>query len=180
MNLRQYTANVFVRGGASVLVRAIRPDDKERLLAAFHRLSDQSVYFRFLRAKQNLSAKELAYFTEVDFDRHVSLIATVQEKELERIVASGRYIVTDSFGKRAEVAFTVADDYQGQGIAPLLLQHLAKIASEKGVSAFEAEVHGENSKMLEVFAKSGFDLRQSMESGSVHAVMSISEPNHRI
>jgi GNAT superfamily N-acetyltransferase len=173
---KQYKVDAILRDGGMVHIRAIRPDDKQRLLDGFHRLSDQSVYFRFFEPKQELTEKELSYFTEIDFIHHVALVVTLPDNEGERIIGVGRYIVFDTppLAQRAEVAFTVADEHQGRGIGTLLLEHLVLIARAKGISTFEADVLAENHHMLGVFEQSGFQVQQSLvEPGVMHVSFSI-------
>jgi acetyl coenzyme A synthetase (ADP forming)-like protein len=169
-----YEAEEILRDGGSVRIRAIRPDDKPLLLDHFQRLSQRSVYFRFFGAKKRLTDEELRRFTEPDFVRHVGLVATLREGEAERIIGVGRYMMHDA-DPRAEVAFAVADEHQGRGIGTLLLEHLAPLARAHGITEFEAEVLGENNKMLEVFAKSGFVVRRSVEGGVVHVTFPTEE-----
>ncbi len=171
---RQYEAEVVLRDGGSIYIRAIRPDDKARLVAHFQRLGQRSVYFRFFGAKKRLTDEELRRFTEPDFVRHVALVATLREGEAEHIIGVGRYIVHNG-DSRAEVAFAVADEHQGRGIGTLLLEHLAPLARANGITEFEAEVLGENNQMLEVFAKSGFVVRRACEDGVVHVTFPTQE-----
>ena len=58
-------------------------------------------------------------------------------------------------GRTAEVALSVEEDYHGQGIATRILNHLVRIAREKGVDQFEAEVLPGNTSMLAVFSRIG-------------------------
>ncbi|MGH0029869.1 MAG: N-acetyltransferase family protein [Myxococcota bacterium] len=149
------------RGGEPIRIRPIRPDDKARLRAAFHRLSLRSVYFRFFSALPDLSDAMLAYFTEVDSRDHVGLVAVEPEGDDERIVGVGRYIRTGE--ARAEVALAVVDDHQGHGIGTALLDDLVAAARGNGIERFEADVLRENRKMLEVFSHTGFPLQRSVE-----------------
>jgi len=85
----------------------------------------------------------------------VRAFGLVAETGLEdRIVGHALYIALE--GDRAEVAFAVADDYQGRGLGTILLGHLAKVAAANGIHVFEAEVLPDNYRMLEVFRESGF------------------------
>ena len=167
---RHYAVEEILRDGGSIHIRAIRPDDRQRLADHFQRLSPTSIYFRFFGAKRRLTDDELTRFTEVDFEQHVGLVATLREAGEERIIGVGRYIVRDpaSACDRAEVAFAVLDDHQGRGIGTVLLEHLAVIAEAKGIKEFEADVLGENNRMLEVFARSGFVVKRSHAAGVVH------------
>jgi acetyl coenzyme A synthetase (ADP forming)-like protein len=167
---RAYAADVVLHDGGSIHLRAIRPDDRERLLEHFHGLSPQSVYFRFFGAKRRLTGPELRQFTELDFVDAVALVATLRDEHGEHIIGVGRYAVIGGApgARRAEVAFAVLDRHQGRGIGTILLEHLARIARAGGVTEFQANVLGENNRMLEVFAQSGFGVRRSIEAGVFH------------
>ena len=168
-DFRNYAADEILRDGGSIHIRAIRADDKARLVEHFNRLSAQSVYFRFFRCKKRLTEEELQQFTEVDFARRAGLVATLGQGEAEHIIGVGRYAAVDGdVSHRAEVAFAVADEYHGRGIGTLLLEHLAPIARANGITEFEADVLGENNRMLDVFAHSGFRVERSLEEGVFH------------
>ena len=161
----------MLRDGGSIHVRAIQPDDRQRLVDHFQHLSAQSVYFRFFGAKRRLTDAELDRFTRLDFDAHVALVATLREGGAERIIGVGRYVAKAPEPGRprsAEVAFAVADAHQGRGIGTVLLEHLVGIARASGITEFEADVLGENNRMLAVFAESGFVVKSSISAGVVH------------
>jgi GNAT superfamily N-acetyltransferase len=166
IDARKYRVDVRMLDGAAILIRAIRPDDQERLHQHFKGLSEKSVYFRFMGIRRDLSPQDLKHLTELDFKNHVGLAATLTENGRERFIGVGRYICgADSH--RAEVAFAILDEFQGRGIGTLLLEHLSLIADANGVAEFEADVLGENRQMLEVFAHSGFESRRTLDSGVV-------------
>ncbi len=171
-----YEAVDATRDGERFLVRAIRPDDKERLLDAFRRLSPRSVYLRFFEFKPELSAEDLVYLTELDFAQHVGLVATLEEEGRETIAGVARYVLeTDAEPQAAEAAFAVVDQHQGGGIGTLLLPHLARVGRACGVSTFDAEVLAENLKMMKVFLHSGFEVHRTLASGMIHVSFSIAE-----
>jgi GNAT superfamily N-acetyltransferase len=168
---RAFRADATLRDGRPITIRAIRPDDKAALEDAFNHLRQESVYFRFFSAKRHLSARELAYFTELDFDEHVGLVAV----DGERLAGIGRYIVLDDAPHAAALAFTVADDYHGLGIATLLLHHLADIARAAGLRELRATVLAENAKMLEVLEHAHLPLRRRSDGGIVEMTLSLGE-----
>src|SRR6185312_1641770 len=98
--------------------------------------------------------------TEVDFDRVVALVATVGLGDAEAIIAGARYVSDPGPAPHcaAEIAFLVEEDYQGQGIAGCLLDHLVDIACAKGLSQLYAEVLANNRPMLSVFERSGLPM----------------------
>jgi ribosomal protein S18 acetylase RimI-like enzyme len=71
------------------------------------------------------------------------------------------------------VAFTIEEDYHRQGMARILLQHLASIAREKGLSRFVAEVLPQNTGMLNVFSRSGLTMKKEFGGDAVHVTLSL-------
>jgi acyl-CoA synthetase (NDP forming)/RimJ/RimL family protein N-acetyltransferase len=179
---KDYAADGILRDGTSVHIRAIRPEDRAELARGFAELSPEAVYFRFFRVKQRLTEAELTDFTELDFVRRAALVATLRIDDEERIIATARYAVTGDAPEppwRAEVAFTVGDVFQGRGLGTLLLEHLVVLARANGITEFEADVLGENNRMLGVFAKSGFRVRRSLAAGVFHVSFPTEEtPEH--
>jgi RimJ/RimL family protein N-acetyltransferase len=173
----KYDKTETLKNGTAVTIRAITPADKDRLSEAFHNLEAESVYTRFFHHKKTLTEAELTAATEVDFEKVVALVATVGKGDDEVIIGAGRYV---SFGDArslpsAEVAFTIEEDYQGQGLASRLLGHLVAIGREKGISRFEAEVLSENKAMLTVFERSGLPMKKAYQGGSLHVTLSLAE-----
>ena len=171
--LADFRSPAVLRDGTAVCVRAIRPDDKERLRIAFARLSARSVYQRFFHPVNDLTADDLRRLTEIDFRDHVGIVLSVDARSDERLIAVGRYIRVVSGGDLAEVAFTVADDYQHRGAATLLLRELIAIARENGVREFVALVLDDNRQMLEVFRRSKLPLRESFVDGVRRVVLNL-------
>jgi RimJ/RimL family protein N-acetyltransferase len=149
-----YSATEHMRDGREIEIRALRPDDKDDMLAAVGRTGTQSLQRRFFVVKRGFSEKEVAFFMNIDFANHVALVALADEGGRKVIIGGGRYIVTEP-GK-AEIAFVVIDDYQGQGVGTLLMRHLAVIAGKAGLKELIAEVLPENAAMRKVFSKFGF------------------------
>jgi GNAT superfamily N-acetyltransferase len=175
MDASRYAQTATIKNGTQVKIRSIRPDDKQRLATAFKNLDPESIYTRFFHHKKLLSDAELKAATELDFERAVALVMTIGAGENETIIGGGRYVVIDDTGplRSAEVAFTVEEDFHRQGIARILLQHLAAIAREKGLSCFVAEVLPENRGMLTVFSRSGLPIQTAHGGDVVHVTLSL-------
>jgi GNAT superfamily N-acetyltransferase len=167
---RDFHVDEALRGGRRITIRAIRPDDRERLRQAYRRLSPEAKYLRSFAYKDDLSEAELRRLTEVDFDREVALLATAGKPD--NVIAGARYVL-DKDGGSAETAFTVLEEYRGLGIAGRLLAHLSGIARARGVKRFTAEVLAENAAMLAVFIRSGLPLARSRDSGVVHLTLDL-------
>ncbi|HTT75743.1 MAG TPA: GNAT family N-acetyltransferase [Candidatus Binataceae bacterium] len=169
MDPAHYQVDETLRDGGLIHIRSIRPNDRERLLEHFKSLSEQSVYYRFFGLKHSLSDKELTQFTQLDFVKHVGLVATAYSDGHEYLIGVARYIRNNE--SHAEVAFAVSDAHQGRGIATILLKHLARIAREAAIEVFVATVLAGNSKMLEVFDHSGLAVSRNTAGGEVHVTM---------
>jgi RimJ/RimL family protein N-acetyltransferase len=178
---RNFHETFTLRGGSVAIVRAIRPDDRDRLQAAFHALEAESVYLRDFSFKQSLTEADLDRLCGPDFDERVVLVVTLPGEHGEIIVGSGGYVrlpATAAGGiDAAEVAFAVEEDVQGQGISGKLLSVLVGLARDDGITRFDAEVLSRNLPMLRVFERSGLPLTVSPEEdGVVHVRMALAPP----
>ncbi|ACL61651.1 GNAT family N-acetyltransferase [Methylobacterium nodulans] len=168
-----YAASERLRDGRSLTIRALRPEDREGLLAAVDRFGEQSRYLRFFGPKRGFSDKEIDYFVNVDFRGHVALVALVDETARPTVIGGSRYIVTGP--GVAELACAVADDYQGQGVGTALMRHLIAIASKSGLRELTAEVLADNAPMLTLLARCGLTVSRQRDGQVVHVVARLPE-----
>ena len=169
--LAKYSEVAALRDGRRVDIRALRPEDRDDLVAAVRRIGTDSLYRRFFAVKREFSEKETQFFVNVDFVNHVALVAVVEEDGKPVIAGGGRYIVVNP--GQAEVAFAVVDKYHGQGIGTILMRHLVAIARRAGLRELIADVLPDNRQMLKVFEKSGLRTSTRRESGSVHVTLQL-------
>jgi RimJ/RimL family protein N-acetyltransferase len=143
---------VTLRDGARVSVRQIRADDAELLRAGFMRLSEDSRYRRFLSATPWLSDAFVRYLTQVDHHDHEALIAVAGDGVA---VGVARYVRWPNDSQIAEVAVTVADDWQGRGLGTALLGLLVDRARAEGIRRFTALMLATNREMLQLLEDLG-------------------------
>jgi len=159
---QQFEADVVLSDGGTVLIRPIRPDDREALARFHDRLSPESVYLRYFSPHPHLSDAELEYLTTIDYRLRMALVAVLGDD----IVAVARYEGRD--GKTdAEVAFLIDDHHHGRGIGTVLLEWLAAAAREAGITEFYATTLWENQKMLGVFREAGFQTKSIVGGGEI-------------
>ena len=157
-------ADVALRDGSIAHIRPIRAEDEPRLLAFLRELSNDDRRMRFFSLGNDLSGTAHAE-ADVDYVHSLGLLATVGSPE--RIV--GHALYAPSGERRAEVAFAIAAEYQGRGLATILLGQLADAAAANGIDTFEAVVLTENRRMLDVFRESGFPVKTRYEWHNVEA-----------
>ena len=162
---RIYKASAVLLDGSTIHIRAIRPDDRDRLLAHFRGLSTQSVLLRFHGAKRTLSDAELTHLTELDFINHVGLVATFGDESEKPLIGVGRYIRSEHDPECAEVGFAILDAHQSKGIGSVLLHHLAIIGHSAGLKELDADVLTGNLQMMEVLEHSGFKFKHTTNLG---------------
>ena len=180
-DLSEFRKPGVLRDGTAMLIRTVRADDRERLVAAFNKLDPQTVYTRYFSFRKELSATELSRSEASDFDRFVALVVTLGSGADETIVAAASYVVVATSGtsRTAEVAFTVEEDYQGQGLASKLLATISDIARSRGIGCFEADVLAGNQPMLSVFQRSGLPMTRTSKAGVVHVVLDLAAKTPR-
>jgi GNAT superfamily N-acetyltransferase len=174
---RHFRQPIVLRDGTPAVIRAIRPDDVDKVVAAFHKLEPESIYTRFFSYRKELTAAELDRLGGADFVHAIVLVVAVGTGADETLIGGASYNVhTGADGaKVAEVSFTIEEDYQGQGLSSRLLLLLADIARSQGISHFEAEVLPGNSLMLSVFQHSGLPMTMTKHESVVHVLMDLAE-----
>ncbi len=177
-DLRGFSRPARLRDGTPVLIRAIRPDDRQRIIDAFSKLDPETVYTRFFSMKKSLSDEDLARIDASDFVHAAALVATIGEGADETIIGAGGYTVLKSPapGLSAEVSFTIEEDYHGQGLATQFMALLIEIGRQRGIQRFEAEVLAANPAMLKVFKRCGLPIVQRSEDGVVFVEMLLGPP----
>ena len=166
---------IVLRDGREALIRVTRPDDKPRLQAAFAQLDPQTIYTRFFSYRKEIPDRAFERIAEIDFVHLAGLVVTLGSGDREIVIAGASYVSrVAADGKRvAEVAFTVEEDFQGQGLATRLFGALLGLARRHGIARFEAEVLAGNSPMLAVFRHCGLPMSSRREGSVVHLEMDL-------
>lgn len=117
--------------GSHVLIRPIRPDDRQREVEFIRNLSPQTRHFRFLGAVKELSPAQLDSLMEVDYAKRMAFVALVHQDGKLIEVGVSRYAASDDSGQ-CECAVTVADAWQHRGLGTALMRHLIATARQNG------------------------------------------------
>ncbi|MGC9325562.1 MAG: GNAT family N-acetyltransferase [Desulfomonilia bacterium] len=160
-----------------LMFRPVKPTDERAIQDLIYELPEQDVYTRFFQNLKKFSHTLAMPLSAIDYNDKMAIVGvegaeTPESKE--RIVAVGRYI-RDPVTNFAEVAFTVAHQWQKRGIGTFLLKYLIRIAREKNIKGFTADVLARNTAMMKVFSNSGYPMKTRLEYGIYELEIHFSE-----
>ncbi|NMG01583.1 GNAT family N-acetyltransferase [Azoarcus taiwanensis] len=145
----------YLFDGTPATIRPIRAEDADIEQDFVRGLSRETRYGRFMATLRELSPPKLRYLTEIDYERHIALIATIDHDGVEEEIAVARYVVGPD-GHTCEFAIVVGDAWQGSGVAGMLMLQLIEVAASRGLKTMEGFVLATNHKMLKFCRQLGF------------------------
>lgn len=163
---KELRTTYLLNDGTQLNFRPIHPTDEPRMRDLFYKLSEATIYYRFMSHQKRVSRHQIQDFVYIDHRNDVTIVGTLPESYGEEIIAVGSYYL-DQKTNLAEVAFTVSDKWQNHGIGTFLLKHLGRIARRNGIRGFTAEVLVENKPMQAVINKSNTKVRSTVGTGVV-------------
>ena len=144
--------------GTKILLRPIRPEDEPAEHEMLSSLSERTLRTRFFSIFKNISHEWLILFCNIDYDRHMAIVAEMEEKGKKSMVGVARLIMNQDLTS-GELAVLVQDRFQGKRLGSKLVEILIGIARERGLEDIRADVLTENVSMLNVFTRLGFTTR---------------------
>jgi acyl-CoA hydrolase/GNAT superfamily N-acetyltransferase len=165
------------KNGTEIFFRPVRATDERGIQDMIYDLPEQDIYTRFFHSLKSFSHKVAMPLAAIDYNDKMAIAAVTGKEEpesREQIVAVGRYI-RDPHSNLAEVAFTTHQDWQNRGIGTFLLQYLIRIAKEKNIKGFTADVLARNAPMMTVFSKTGYHVKTRLEYSVYELEISFSE-----
>jgi acyl-CoA hydrolase/GNAT superfamily N-acetyltransferase len=163
---KELRTTYLLNDGTLLNFRPIHPTDEPRMRDLFYKLSEATIYYRFMGYQKIVSRRQIQDFVYIDHRNDVTIVGTLPEAHGEDILAIGSYYL-DPKTNLAEVAFVVSDHWQNHGIGTFLLRHLMRIARRNGIRGFTAEVLVENKPMQAVINKSNTKVRSKVGTGVI-------------
>jgi acetyltransferase len=174
----RYVSAFQLSNGSVVCIRPIRPEDEPAMVKFHKRLSDSTVYMRylgFLRLEQRIAHERLTSICFVNYDREMALVAerSAYQTGENEIVAVGR--LTKSHGRNdAEVAVLVQDDFQRLGLGSELLRRLVGVARDEKLDRVFGVMGASNAVMQRIAARAGFHIVGPTEDDLIAASIELS------
>ena len=158
----EYEANVQTKDALPYRIRPIKITDEPMLHEMFYQFTQETVYQRFFAVKKYFEHKNLQRFCTIDYDRDMTLVATIREDVVTRVIGMALYVRDPETGY-GDAAFVVADAFQDRGVGSELIRRLTEIAHQRGLRGYTADVLATNTRMLHVFEKLGYDVDTTAE-----------------
>ncbi|MGO4391715.1 N-acetyltransferase family protein [Variovorax sp. M-6] len=170
-------ATLPLRDGRRVTVREILPEDKEALQAAIGHMSTDSRYTRFMGTVRDLPDTMLEAATHPVPEREFALVAVAAEGSGESIIGGARY-ASAAGSDTCEFAIAIVDGWQGQGLAPRLMETLVAAAEAHGFRCMEGYVLSTNAPMRGLAKRLGFQESQVPGDATVRMVRRVLGQGH--
>jgi acetyltransferase len=149
--------------GSRITIRPTLPQDLELQRAFFRALSPHSRYCRFMTPASELPDTLAERFTNIDYGRHLALLAETYDEAGHTMVGEARYVVDDGDPTTCEFAIAVADAWQTLGIAHALLARLEGQAVAAGVRRMVADTLIANEPMRAMATRAGYSINVNRE-----------------
>ncbi len=163
-----YPADIYTRqtfkNNVEVRFRPMRPSDEEEMRRLFYRFSDESVYYRYFTPLKTMPHSKMQEYVNIDYSQVMSIVGLVGDLGKGHIISEARY-VRHKDRPYADVAFIVDEEYQNLGIATYLYKLLMRLAKERGLQGFTADVLPANKEMMRVFEKGDTEVKATLEHG---------------
>jgi len=146
--------------GSSVMLRPIRPEDFAQHRRFLARITPEDMRARFFAAISELPDRDLAYLTQIDYEREMAFVAVTRSADgVEETLGVAR-ACTDPENRDTEFAVLVRSDLKGRGIGAVLLRKLIRYCRDRGTQRMKGEVLSDNARMLQLAAGFGFKVER--------------------
>ncbi len=162
------------KGGIKVRFRPTRPSDEGAMRHLFYRFSKKAIHSRFFFPISIMTHEEMQAYVNIDYRTDISVVALLGDPKNETIIAEARFAKIDE-AEFGDLAFFVDEAYHGLGIAPYMYRMLIKLAKDRGLKGFVAEILEHNKAMLRVFEKGELKVFSRFDDGVFKLAMPFEE-----
>ena len=156
--------------GRAICIRAVRPDDEERLREGIAQLSDRSRYLRFFTPAPTMPDRVIEKLVDVDGHRHLAWGALLSDDPDHQAIGVVHAVRSEDNSRRAEFAIAVLDDFHGQGLARMLSAVLLIHCQLEGIATLDAQVLLENRPAIRLLRSLGAEQCGSADSIGEYAL----------
>ncbi|PVX25793.1 MAG: acetyl-CoA synthetase, partial [Candidatus Bathyarchaeum sp.] len=158
---KKYETSWKLRDGRNVLLRPIKPEDEPMWLEMFQNFSEQSIRYRFFQIIKDTPHEVRVRYSNIDYDREIGIVAELKE-ERRKILGVVRLIIEPD-EKTGEIAFIVADPWQGLGLGSKMVDYMIEICKDKHLETVYAFMLPDNHRAIRLLKKMGFTLKHTQD-----------------
>ncbi|MFZ0965838.1 MAG: GNAT family N-acetyltransferase, partial [Candidatus Bathyarchaeia archaeon] len=170
---KKYETLWKLRDGRTVLLRPIRPEDEPLWLEMFQNFSEESIRYRFFQIIKDTPHEVRVRYCNIDYDREIAIVPELTEEGRRKILGVVRVSIEPD-GKTGEIAFIVADPWQGLGLGTKLVDYAIEICKEREIETLYAIILPDNYRAMNLMKKMGFTLSY-MEDRNVKGILNLIE-----
>ena len=170
---KKYETSWRLRDGRTVLLRPIRPEDEPLWLDMFKSFSEESIRYRFFQVLKDTPHETRVRYCNIDYDREIAIVPELTEDGRKRILGVARVSIEPD-GKTGELAFIVADPWQGLGLGTKLVDHVLEICVDMKLETIYAIMLPDNFRAIRLMKKMGFAIT-FLEDGTARGTLSLKE-----
>jgi len=159
---KKYETVWRMRDGRTVLLRPIKPEDEPLWLEMFQNFSEESVRYRFFQIIKDTPHEVRVRYSNIDYDREIGIVAELEEEGRRQILGVVRLIIEPD-GKNGEIAFIVADPWQGLGLGSKMVDYMIEICKDKGLETVYALMLPDNYRAIRLLKKMGFTIQYTQD-----------------
>jgi acetyltransferase len=152
---KKYETVWKLRDGRTVLLRPIKPEDEPLWLEMFQNFSEESIRYRFFQILKDTPHETRIRYTNIDYDREIAIVPELNEGGRRRILGVAR-VGIEPDGKSGEIAFIVADPWQGLGLGTKLVDYAIEICKDMKIEQLYAIMLPDNNRAINLMKKMGF------------------------
>lgn len=170
---KKYETLWRMRDGRIVLLRPIKPEDELLWLEMFKNFSEESIRYRFFQIIKDTPHEVRVRYCNIDYEREIAIVAELNEGDRKKILGVAR-ISLEPDRRKGEIAFIVADPWQGLGLGTKMVDYAIEIAKEMGVETIYAIMLPDNVKAINLLRNMGFTIK-AQEDGNLKAILNLKE-----
>ena len=160
--------------GRTVLLRPLRPEDAPQHREFIAHISAEDMHSRFFRTVKELPAADLAYLTQLDYERAMAFIAVSEDEGGVPETLGVVRAQADPDNETAEFAVLVRSDLKGHGLGSRLMEKIIRYCRQRGTRRIAGDVLATNARMLQLATANGFHVEPARE-GAVRIVLNLAE-----
>jgi acetyltransferase len=170
---RKYETMWKLRDGRTVLLRPIKPEDEPMWLEMFQNFSEESIRYRFFQIIKDTPHETRVRYCNIDYDREIAIVPELTEDGRRKILGVVRVSIEPD-GRAGEIAFIVADPWQGLGLGTKLVDYAIEISKDMKLETLYAIMLPDNYRAISLMKKMGFAIKY-MDDGTVRGTLNLTE-----